>query len=89
MQLDYSEKGSLFVAMIKYLHKVIKEFPERITGSAATPAADHLFQVREDGEAKLIGEKRAQQFHTTVAQLLFLYSRARRDIQTAVAFLTM
>ena len=73
--------------MIKYLHKVIKEFPERITGSATTPAADHLFQVWEYGEAKLIEEKRDQQFHTTVFQLLFLSSRARQDIQTAVAFL--
>ena len=74
--------------MIKYLHKVIKEFPEGITGSAATPAADHLFQVREDGKAKLIEEKCPQQFHTTVAQLLFLSYRARQDIQTEVAFLT-
>ena len=54
MQLYYSEKGSLVVAMIKYLHKVIKEFYERITGSAATPSADHLFHVRKDSEAKLI-----------------------------------
>ena len=77
MQLDYSEKGSLVVAIIKYLHKVIKEFPERITRYAATPAADLLFQVQEDGKTKLREEKRAQQFHTTVAQLLLLSSRAR------------
>ena len=88
MQLDYSENSSLAVAMIKYLHKVIREFPERITGSAATPSADHLFHVRKDSKAKLIEEKRAQQFHTTVFQLLLLSSRARQDIQTAVAFLT-
>ena len=58
-----------------------------ITLYAATPAADHLFQVQEDGEAKFTEEKRAQQFYTTVAQLLFLSSRAHRCFQTEVAFL--
>ncbi len=32
--------------------------------------------------------KQAQCFHSTVAQLLFVTMRCRRDIQTAVAFLT-
>ena len=35
-----------------------------------------------------MSEKQAQQFHQTVAQLLFLSCRAQRDIQTAVLFLT-
>ena len=33
-------------------------------------------------------KEQAQHFHHAVAQLLFLSGRARRDIQTAVAFLT-
>ncbi len=53
---------------------------------AATPAADHLFQVREDGR-KLNG-KQADAFLYTVYQLLFAANQARRDIQTAVSFLT-
>ncbi|KAL7526417.1 hypothetical protein ACHAWF_001760, partial [Thalassiosira exigua] len=39
-------------------------------------------------DARYLPEEQAQQFHTTVAQLLFLSARARRDIQTAVGFLT-
>ena len=53
----------------------------------SSPAADHLFQVRPANEAKILPEEQARAFHHTAAQLLFL-SRARRDIQTTVAFLT-
>ena len=59
-----------------------------ITGKAATPAADHLFSVRDADKAKYLPEEKAVVFHHTTAQLLFLSSRARRDIQTAVSFQT-
>jgi hypothetical protein len=59
-----------------------------ITGKAPTPAADHLFKIRDKKESKPLEEERALAFHHTVAQLLFMATRARRDIQTAVAFLT-
>jgi hypothetical protein len=74
--------------MITYLKNVIAEFPEMIMGKAATPAADHLFKIRDEKETKPLEEERALVFHHTVAQLLFMATRARRDIQTAVAFLT-
>jgi hypothetical protein len=53
---------------------------------AATPAANHLFQVNDD--AKKLDEETAQLFHHNVAKLLFLCKRARPDVQTTVAFLT-
>ncbi len=52
------------------------------------PTASHLFQEQEDGEAQYLSEEKAQEFHTVVAQLLFLCNQARRDIQVAVAFMT-
>ena len=67
---------------------MIKEFPEKNTGQAATPAAAHLFKIRDEKEARPLGEEQALAFHHTVAQLLFMATRARRDIQTAVVFLT-
>ena len=57
-------------------------------GSAASTAADHLFKVRDEKEDKYIPEYQAKSFHQTTAQLLFMYSRALRDIKTAVEFLT-
>ena len=88
MDLDYSTPGQLKVSMIKYLKKIFVSFPEKITSSAATPAADHLFEIRDESVRKLLPEEQARMFHHTVAQLLFLSGRARPDIKTAVAFLT-
>ena len=88
--MEFCEDGALEVSMVKYLKNVIEECPETIVGRAATPAHDKLFkvEVRSDEDAKKLDEEQALAFHHTVAQLLFMATRARRDIQTAVAFLT-
>ncbi len=88
VDMEFMDDGLLEVSMFKYLRNVIEEFPEKITGRAATPAAGHLFDVRDEKEARPLEEERALAFHHTVAQLLFMATRARQDIQTAVAFLT-
>ena len=72
--------------MSDYLGKVIKEFPEEITGTCAMPASDHLFKVRED--RRKLPEELADVFHHTVYQLLFAANRAWRNIQMAASFLT-
>ena len=48
----------------------------------------HLFEIRDKKETRPLGEEQALAFHHTVAQLLFMATRARQDIQTALAFLT-
>jgi hypothetical protein len=88
VDLEFIDDGSLDVSMVNYLKSVIAEFPEMITGKAATPAADHLFTVWDKKEARVLKEERALVFHHIVAQLLFMLTRARRDKQMAVAFLT-
>ncbi len=62
-------------------------WPELITGKVATPVADHLFNVRDKKEARVLEEKQVLAFHHTVAQLLFMATRARQDIQSVVVFL--
>ncbi len=86
--MEFTEEGTLEVSMFKYLQNIIKEFLEKITRQAATPAAAHLFEIRDEKEAQLLGEEQALVFHHTMAQLLFMATRARQDIPTAVAFLT-
>lgn len=49
--------------------------------------SEHLFKVRSKEEAKPIDDDWAQIFHTTVAQLLFVTTLCRWDVQTAVASL--
>ena len=88
MELDYSEPGKVKITMVSYLEKILEEFPEEIVSTKTTPAADHLFKIRDEDEARPLPEEQATTFHRTVAKLVFVQARARRDIQTAVAFLT-
>ena len=74
--------------MIKYLQKVMDEWPEELTSSKINPANDHLFTTRDDEKREVLSEEMASQFHRPTAQLLFLTMRAKPDIQTAVSFFT-
>jgi hypothetical protein len=80
--------GHVIINMNEYIKTIIADFPEEITTTKTTPAADHLFQVWNEEEACLLPEEQATAFHHAVAQLLFLSARARRDIQPVTAFLT-
>lgn len=87
MNLDYTDRGKVKISMVPFLKQVIDEFPEAITGSAASPAAAHLFDVRDDAERTILDETRARAFHHAVAQLLFATIRYQRDASTTVSFL--
>ena len=52
MDLDFSSPKVLKIGMMKYIEKIHKDFPEEIKSSAATPAAEHLFDVREDKSSR-------------------------------------
>ena len=62
MDFELMKNGSLEVSMLKYLDSIIDESPELITGKAATPAADHLFSVRDADEAKYLPKERLFRF---------------------------
>ena len=51
------------------------------------PAGDHLFDVREEADRKVLPKEQARQFHRKVAQLLFICKRARPYIEPLVSFL--
>ena len=89
---DYSGDGYVGMSMIKHLEQIFADFPEDISRPASTPASDHLFTVRDEEETEKLGlylpPDKARQFHHAVAQILFVSTRVRRDVQTAVTFLT-
>jgi hypothetical protein len=85
MTLDYSEDGAVKIDMRDYVKKMLDEMPEKMDGTATSPAAEHLFQIQDNIE--LLHESKSEFFHATVAKLLFLCKRGRPDIQTAIAFL--
>jgi hypothetical protein len=72
MDLNFANKGIAQISMITHTTKVLTNFPKAIATSCATPAADHLFKIRNETSAKFLPEAQAQAFHLTVAQLLFL-----------------
>ena len=88
MTLNYFTEGKVMVNMITYIKNIIYDFPEEITAIRTTPAADHLFTVRDTAEARQFPEEQARAFHHAKAQLLFLSARVRRNIQPVTAFLT-
>ena len=55
------------------------------TGSAKSPAEEHLFDEKED--AMVCSEEVRKRFHSAVAKLLYLAKRARPDILTPVSYL--
>jgi hypothetical protein len=84
IDMDFSEAGKVKMSMIKHLQKVFDDFPEEIGRAASSPASDHLFQVRDPAETEKLGKflskERKKDFHHSVAQLLFVSTRVRRDI---------
>jgi hypothetical protein len=85
MILDFSQPGQLTVDMVEYVKTIISEMPEDMKGTARTPAAAHLFQVRD--EPVPLGQEKADIFHRMVMQLLYLSQRGRPDVRPAVSFL--
>ena len=48
MDMDWSQDGTMIVSMIKYLQKIIDDFPEVIHSTSVTYAAKYLFTVRDE-----------------------------------------
>jgi hypothetical protein len=73
--------------MNDYIENVLDDAPDdkAFAGTAATPAAHHLFDV--SSSADKLPEEAMEKFHRTTAKLLYLCKRARPDLQTGVAFL--
>ena len=68
MDIDWlTQPGVMIISMINYLQKIIEEFPEVIKSTRSSPAGDHLFEVRQDADRKVLLEEQAREFHRTVA----------------------
>ena len=75
--------------MYDYVDEMIIELPTEIIGESATPASNHLFEIRDGGDNdQLLTPEFSEEFHHLVSKTIFLSKRARPDLQTAVTFLT-
>ena len=72
------------ISMKKHIQKANDTFMDDITRNAASSANSYLFKTRKDAK---LSEENSENFRSVVASLLFVSSKCRLDIQTAVAFL--
>ena len=86
MTLDYNIEGKLQITMFGYIAKIIEEFSMELDGEPTSLAANHIFEVDDNG-IKLKPEQK-DLFHEFVAKLLFIGKRARPDLQTAISFMS-
>ena len=70
--------------MIPYIEEILGEVGML---TETTPMAYDLFQVRSQEETNLLPKEHSMHFHCNVAQLLFISTRARRDVQASIGFL--
>jgi hypothetical protein len=85
MKIDFTHQGKVKFTMEEYINNVLNDVPESMSGTAATPAANHLFEISPN--AKKLDSNDSELFHHITAQLLYLCKRSRPDIQTSIAFL--
>ena len=50
MELELSTVGKVIFTMIHYIQEMLSKLPSEMHGSATTPAANHLFTVRDTDE---------------------------------------
>ena len=80
MDLNFSLKIPVKVSVIKHAKKIIEAFPEEIESTYKSPAANPLFQIREERKAMVLPEEQSVSFHNMVAHILFMSKRAKRYI---------
>ena len=56
-------------------------------GRSTILADNNMFQVRPEDYQTLINKERETELHHTVARLIYLMSRAKKDIKTSIDFL--
>ena len=68
MDLDFGTNPvTMMISVIKYLQKIIDEFPDVLSGTKVCPMGDNLFKVHADEDRELLSKETAKQFHQMVA----------------------
>jgi Reverse transcriptase (RNA-dependent DNA polymerase) len=84
MKLNFSEPGFVQISMPRYINELLAANPH-ITTSRKTSSPDDLFFI--DPESPLLEAEEKEWFHSTVALLLYVSTRVRKDISVPVGFL--
>ena len=85
MQLDYTQAGVTVISMESYIDVMLKCAPDTMSGTAATPAASHLFKINVNLIPLSLSKKEI--FVHLTMQGLYRSQCAHPDIRTAIFFL--
>ena len=85
MILDYETDGEVKIDMRYYVENMLKQFKHPLKNGYTTPANENLF--KENKNSPPLSKECAEEFHTTIAQGLFVSKQARPDIQPTIAYL--
>jgi Reverse transcriptase (RNA-dependent DNA polymerase) len=85
MTIDYSEDRKVKFSMPDYVEGILDDAPSKMDGVAMTPAGPNLFTVKKDDV--ILDDDNADTFHRLMAKMLYLFKRARPDLQPTVAYL--
>ena len=68
MTIDYSEEGKVKFTMYDYIDDLLEELPPHMQGSAASPAAAHLFETNTE-DPKLLSLSEREVIHHRAATI--------------------
>ena len=85
MHIHFRGDGTFSILMKEYLEEAIEEFGEEIIATTTSPATKSLFIVNSNSERLYVDK--AKKFHSIVAKLLYVSTRARVDLKLSIAFL--
>jgi hypothetical protein len=83
MTFDFSATGEVSVTQAGFVNDLLSS--SGVDGTARSPAAENLFQTRDDGPE--ISEAMKDWFHSFSAKLLYLGKRSKPEILVAAAYL--
>jgi hypothetical protein len=85
MHITFSPDGTFSMLMKDYITEDISLFGEIVTLPAHTPATKGLFTIKSETEA--LCKTQSELFHSIVAKLLYIATRARADKLPTIFFL--
>jgi hypothetical protein len=85
MDFEIYKNSTVKILMKDYIKESIESFGECINKGASTPTRSNLFEI--DTESEPLDDEKSDKFHHIVSKLLYVSTRARLDIDLAIAFL--
>ena len=82
----YTKEKTIQVNMFEQLKEYIESFSQDVSALVTSTATKNIFEVRKDSEQ--LSEKKGENFHSVVANLLFIINGSIPYLDMAVSFLT-